>query len=223
MAKTLKKIHTIELIIILSIIIPPAAIALFSHQLSRMSFSFLAVSTITRDLGYLLLILFLQWRGNEPFSTIGLNFKKTGDEILAGGFLFFPVYFLSVFIQKALAEFGLLVPHITVPAIYENRTIYQQILAIMLIFVVAITEETIFRGYIYQRLQEILANKALAVFFSAILFASGHSYQGIAGVIITGFLGLSLSLIFLWRGSLITPIVIHILYDYIGFFIFPTR
>jgi len=70
-------------------------------------------------------------------------------------------------------------------------------------------------------LKAITASPALAALLSAAFFSLGHGYEGSAGVITVGVMGLVFALIYLWRQSLITPMVMHFLQDFIGIVLLP--
>jgi len=61
---------------------------------------------------------------------------------------------------------------------------------------------------------------ALAVVAAAAIFSIGHGYQQTGGVIITGLLGVVFGALFLWRGSLVAPMVIHFLQNFSMLFLF---
>ena len=75
-----------------------------------------------------------------------------------------------------------------------------------------ICEELLFRGFLIWYF-ETLTNTFLAILLSSTLFGTAHFYQGVNGVIRSGFLGLILALILIWTDSLLIPIFIHIAGD----------
>jgi membrane protease YdiL (CAAX protease family) len=94
------------------------------------------------------------------------------------------------------------------------------LLAIALVAVVALGEETIFRGYLILRLKVITTSPAAAL-LSATIFSLGHGYEGSAGVITVGVMGVIFALIYIWRQSLVAPIVMHFLQDFISIVLVP--
>lgn len=76
-------------------------------------------------------------------------------------------------------------------------------------------EEVLFRGFLIWVLQP-LVGLWLAVALAAILFGAAHAYQGAAGVIRTGLLGLVFTAIVLLSGSLWPAIVLHAAVDAMG-------
>lgn len=79
-------------------------------------------------------------------------------------------------------------------------------------------EELFFRGLIFNTLRGVLGPSRLALYavvaITTLLFAAGHGYQGWAGVLDTGFYGgLTLTLLYVWRGRLTACIVAHALWN----------
>ncbi len=79
-------------------------------------------------------------------------------------------------------------------------------------------EELFFRGLIFNTLRGVLGPSRLALYavvaVTTLLFAAGHGYQGWAGVLDTGFYGgLTLTLLYVWRGRLTACIVAHALWN----------
>ena len=53
------------------------------------------------------------------------------------------------------------------------------------------------------------------------IFALGHGYEGSARLVTVGGMGVVFALVYLWRGSLIAPVVMHFLQDFIGIVLLP--
>lgn len=213
------KERTTELFVFLFLIIPSIMLSFFVISRGPELFSFIAIQTILRDLGLLFLVLFFVWRNNENISDIGLNFKEAGREAFIGALLFFPILSSASALQIILAEIGIQPPANTSPFIFEQEGFYQLVLAFILVTVVAITEETIFRGYLINRFKVFTQNNGAAIFFSTAIFALGHSYQGTFGIIVTGYLGLIFALIYIWRKSLVAPMIMHFMQNFLGIII----
>jgi membrane protease YdiL (CAAX protease family) len=77
------------------------------------------------------------------------------------------------------------------------------------IAVVAITQEITFRGYLLSRLTTVTRSLLAAVLLSSVLFALIHTCQGFPWVVSAGIVGLSCALLYVWRKSLLAPIVLH--------------
>jgi membrane protease YdiL (CAAX protease family) len=57
--------------------------------------------------------------------------------------------------------------------------------------------------------------------FSAVIFSLGHGYEGTAGVVTVGVMGLAFALAYLWRKSLVMPITMHFLQDFLSIVLLP--
>ncbi|TAK00125.1 MAG: CPBP family intramembrane metalloprotease [Candidatus Manganitrophaceae bacterium] len=56
----------------------------------------------------------------------------------------------------------------------------------------------------------------MALLLSTLIFSLGHGYEGSAGIVTVGGMGLVFGLVYLWRGSLIAPMVMHFLQDFLA-------
>ncbi|WP_370187188.1 lysostaphin resistance A-like protein [Qipengyuania sp.] len=75
-----------------------------------------------------------------------------------------------------------------------------------------IAEELVFRGFVVGWGAAIFGDRAAIwlVLLSATVFGLSHLYQGLAGVITTGLIGLSFGLLYLWNGrKLLVPVIAH--------------
>jgi membrane protease YdiL (CAAX protease family) len=108
-----------------------------------------------------------------------------------------------------------------VPASLVPAGIGEILLGGVMVLIVALAEEIIFRGYLLTRLKEITENTWLSVFLSTLLFTLGHVYEGTAGMMAVGYIGLVFSLLFLWKKSLAIVIVLHFLTNFIPIVIAP--
>ncbi len=86
----------------------------------------------------------------------------------------------------------------------------------------AFIEEMVFRGYLLNRLADLIGRDRLgvimALFASAILFGLGHTYQDLTGVLDTAIAGLLIGFLYLrFRKNLWLPIFIHGIIDTTGF------
>ena len=72
------------------------------------------------------------------------------------------------------------------------------------------------------RLRAVTGKTSMAVFLSAVFFSLGHGYEGTAGVVSVAMIGVIFGLIYIWRKSLIAPITMHFLLDFLSIVIVPT-
>jgi len=86
----------------------------------------------------------------------------------------------------------------------------------------AVVEETAFRGYGIERLNELTGSALLAGFVTWVLFTMAHlSSWGWAQVIIAAYGGIVLTLLYLWRRNLWSNIIAHWLADGAAFILLP--
>jgi len=86
---------------------------------------------------------------------------------------------------------------------------------ILLSISAGISEELLFRGYLFWYLG-FFENIVITILFSSLLFGLGHSYQGWKGIIRTASIGLILGSIYALTDSLWILICLHILGDVYG-------
>lgn len=83
-----------------------------------------------------------------------------------------------------------------------------------------ICEEVLYRGYLLWYLSALLPWSA-ALIAAVAVFGLGHAYQGVRGILLTATIGGLEMAIYLWTGSLVAPIVLHVTIDlangYIGY------
>lgn len=217
-----RKEVVLEVCVFLFLIVPSMVLSLFAGGgQNRINFVLLATSTIFRDLALVSLILFFAWRDREPVSRLGLRAKDLDSNILLGLALYIPFLFAISLVTQLLDALGLSPASEPSPSFFHVAGRWEFALAIVLVIVVAISEETIFRGYLTARLQTATRSAPAAVLLSATIFALGHGYEGSLGVVTVGVMGLVFNLIYLWRKSLVAPIVLHFLQDFIAIVLVP--
>jgi membrane protease YdiL (CAAX protease family) len=210
-----------ELSVFLLLILPSMALSFFAVKKGVLSFTLMAWATILRDFALVSLILYFLWQNGEPTRQLGWTFKSIWRDIGIGIGLFIPFFFGTSLLEDSLHAAGFSVPSTPLPAYLTARDIPQIVLAVFLVAVVAVAEETIFRGYLILRFKTLSAGSAAAVVLSAFIFSLGHGYEGSAGVVTVGVIGLFFGIIYLWRRSLVTTMVMHFLLDFIGIVFAP--
>lgn len=89
---------------------------------------------------------------------------------------------------------------------------------VILVTRAAVAEEIVFRGYPIPRLEELSRSRMFAALLSWAVFTYAHlSYWGAAQLLITGWGGLVLTVLFLWRRNLWANMICHWLTDGAGF------
>lgn len=216
-----RKEQALELAVFLFLIVPSMFLSLFAVQQGNLGFRLVATQTIFRDLALVSLVWFFLWHNGEPVWLIGWSGRRLGREILLGVVLFIPFAAGAALLEQALVRGGLSTPATPLPSFLRERGPGDAVLAVVLVTVVAVAEETIFRGYLLLRLRSLLGSAPAALLLSSAIFAVGHGYEGSAGLVTVGTMGLALGAVYLWRGSLVASIVMHFLQDFLGIVVVP--
>ncbi len=216
-----KKARLYELCVFLFLIVPSMALSFFAVKQGDLSFMLVAWATILRDAALVCLILFFLWRNGEPAERMGWNFKNFWREVAVGLSLFIPLFFGAGLLENVLQKAGFSLPLTPVPSYMTPGDMPKIVLAVCLVTVVAVAEETIFRGYLIMRFQDLNTGAPTAIVLSAFIFAIGHGYEGTAGVITVAVMGLAFALVYLWRRSLVAPMIMHCLVDFISIVVVP--
>ena len=208
-----RRVQLIETVVFLFLILPSMSASFLIGSRFTLGFSVVALLSILNDLGLMSLVFYFIWRNGEPLKLLGWTSNVIYKEIGIGLLLFLPIVYSVNVLEKALQSTGLSAPSKT-PSFLVATGHAGLVLAVILVIVAAIVEETIFRGYLILRLKSVIRNPVLAVVISSIIFSIGHGYEGIAGVISVFFLGIIFAVIYIWRVSLIAPMIIHFLIDF---------
>jgi CAAX protease family protein len=216
-----QRIRLLEVGVFLFLIVPAMLLSAPVARTGTLNFSFVATVSILQDLALLCLILFFVYRNGEGWQSLGLTAKNGLRELLVGILLYIPFTFIVRLISHALQWAGVSLPR-EAPKFLIPDTPAQTVLAIVFLIVVAVTEEVLFRGYLLLRFRQLLKNIPAAVLFSAVIFSVGHGYQGVAGMIAVGVMGIVFAVVYLWRHSLLAVMVLHFLQDFMAMIIAPS-
>ena len=211
----------IEVGVFLFLIGPSMFQSFFLIDLRNVSFMMAAVATTMRDLSLLTLVLYFLWRNKESVLRIGWTLRNIWRDILLGVVLFVPTFIGADILAKILITMGLSAPHTTLQLLKPSTQTLQMVAALVLVTTVALTEESIFRGYLILRLKNIFGSTFWSVLLSAFIFSLGHGYEGVAGVVTVSTLGLVFGFVYVWRKSLVAPITMHFLQDFVSIIILP--
>jgi membrane protease YdiL (CAAX protease family) len=218
------RVELAEVSVFLLQILPPIVLSFFAAGGGGTGATFAqgAFAIMSRDLALVSLIAFFLWQRGETAATLGWRAPRLVREIILGVILFLPVAGAMGVVELLLHRLGVPAPPgRPLPAVLHPYGPAEIALATALVAVVAVAEETIFRGYLVLRFRRLTGGTALALLLSSVIFGLGHAYEGTIGVVTIGFMGLLLALIRLWRGSLAAPVVIHFLQDFLGIVVLP--
>ncbi len=213
--------QTFEVLVFLAVIVPSEILSYFVLQAGTANFVLSATATIVRDLALVALILFFLWHNREGLPRIGWTWRSFWANVGIGIGLFIPFTLAAGLIESVLRAAGLSAPSAPLPSFLTAAGAGQYVLAFFLVAVVAVAEETIFRGYLILRFGNTTRSLAAAVILSTGVFALGHGYEGSAGIATVAFMGIVFALVYIWRGSLVAPMVLHFLQDFISIIVLP--
>jgi membrane protease YdiL (CAAX protease family) len=208
--------HLIEVLVFLFLIVPSMVLSFLAIGLGRVDFISMAIATIIRDLALVNLVIYFIWRNGESFRQLGWSLTNGWRDLGLGLALFLPFTYGAIYLKWFLKQAGLSVPAGPPPAFLSVHGLPEIFMGLVLVIIVALAEETIFRGYLLLRFQGAGLRPLAAALLSSVIFSLGHGYEGAAGVVTVGAMGMVFALIFLWRGSLVAPIVMHFLQDFAG-------
>jgi len=216
-----RKADFFEVMVFLFLIVPSMVLSFFALKLGTASFDLIATSTILRDFALVTLITFFLWRNREPVIRIGWTMSAAPREAILGLLLFTPLLILATSVDRFLRAAGFTGTPKALSGFLRPSGPWQFVLAFILVAVVAVAEETMFRGYLILRFEALTGSPFAAAVLSAGIFSFGHGYEGTAGVATVGVLGLGLAAVYLWRRNLIAPIVMHFLQDFTSIILLP--
>jgi membrane protease YdiL (CAAX protease family) len=216
-----RKRQAVEVCVFLGMIVPSIVISLFTVGQWKYEFVTTAISVILRDLALCSLVLYFLWQNGEPFRSIGWSARLWPVQILVGVALFPAVLIGAYVVAFLFLKLGLSNPHSTLRSALSVHEWWQVPLAVLLVAVVAVVEETVFRGYLLLRFRAVTGNLWVAIVLSTIIFTAGHTYEGGAGMAAVAALGLAFMALYLSTRSLIASIVVYFLFDLVGVVVVP--
>jgi uncharacterized protein len=166
------------------------------------------------------LALFLLWeKGKSPFFDLGLNFKHPYRDLTRGFWLA-----AAVGIPGLALYFGSRALGISAEVVVTSVASYWWTIPILLLGAVkaALLEEIVVVGYLFKRLGDLGYSWTSRIWFSALLRASYHLYQGIGGFIGNLLMGLVFGWVYKRFGRVMPLVVAHFLLDafaFVGYFL----
>jgi membrane protease YdiL (CAAX protease family) len=161
-----------------------------------------------------ILLLYVAFVERRPFSSIGFRRPRTLDILIAivagvllvAGIVFiYAVVFPLLHLQMNAGEMKSL---LSTPFWYR----------FLLVTRAAVAEELLFRGYPIPRLSELAGSRWIAALLSWAAFTYAHlASWGAAQLIVAGYGGVVLTILFLWRRNLWANMLAHWIGDGAGF------
>lgn len=157
------------------------------------------------NVGMIALILFVVWRNGESFRRLALRRTRWWAEIL-WAFLIYCADWLVV-----IGILFILSPSVDGPPVAPPSGVYGVLLPIFLL-VSAATEELLFRGYLWDRIQRWGRRGWLTLLLTALMFTVMHPYD-LQGLLFIFEAGLVLGFFRMWGRSLPRLIMAHFAFN----------
>ena len=202
-----RAVQAVELVVVLLLMMPLFLPSRLSFGERGVTFARASCLIILQEVARTSLILYLLWRNSEPVRSIGWTVRRPWADLGLGGVAYVPVMVASMAAAHVLYALGLR-GNVLPPYLFP-RGGAEAAYSLLHIAVIAITQEITFRGYLLSRLTTVTRSLPAAVLLSSVLFALMHAYQGFPWVVSAGVVGLSCALLYVWRKSLLAPIVLH--------------
>jgi membrane protease YdiL (CAAX protease family) len=159
-------------------------------------------------------LVYVAFVERRPFSSIGFRRPKILDLILAVIAGIFMVAGIIVIYQVLFPLLHLKMNTGQMKSLMDTPYWYR----VLLVSRAAVAEELLFRGYPIERLNELTGSRALVAIVTWAAFTYAHlGSWGPAQLIIAGYGGVLLTLLYLWRGNLWANMLAHWIADGAGF------
>ncbi|MEZ4503503.1 MAG: CPBP family intramembrane glutamic endopeptidase [Dehalococcoidia bacterium] len=205
-----------ELGVVLLLLAPSLALSFFAVRQETLPFWPLAISTILQDTGLVALIAYFLWRSADAPSAVGWRVPPPWRDALIGIALFGPMTLSASLLDAGLTHLGVPGPPSDQATPLAVHNAPEAVMATVVVVVIAIAEETLFRGYLLRRLTGMGWSVPMAVLGSSLIFSLGHGYEGVTGVITVAYVGAFFASVYVWRGSLVAPATMHFLQDFVA-------
>lgn len=163
-----------------------------------------------------LLIAYILMVERRPLSSIGLSWPTWKSVVFGIGGAVIMVAGMAAIYMVIFPALGLSTTEATTSAIQSTPMWFR----LILILRAAVFEELFYRGFVIERLAELTRLRWLAALISLTAFTQAHlSAWGWAHLMIAGFGGLVLTVLYLLRRDLASNMVAHFLTDAVGFLV----
>jgi CAAX protease family protein len=112
--------------------------------------------------------------------------------------------------------FELFGPWVTTTGFLLPKSWVESLVWIAVSIAAGICEETVYRGYLQRQLWSFTKSLPAAILLQAVIFGTGHIYQGWKPAVVTAFYGLVFGLLAAWRRSVVPGVIAHSVVDVIG-------
>ncbi len=166
-----------------------------------------------------LVTLYAWWRHGRPFDALGFQLLPgivtTSAEIVCVMAAIAIVVRLQKMATWSPEKKAALRGRIGAVAVVVPRTKGELALFLGVALTAGICEELLYRGFLFAVAAPFVSIYGAAV-VSAIVFGLGHTYQGVRGIALTAAVGLFLGAFYFLTGSIVFPMILHVLIDING-------
>ena len=166
-----------------------------------------------------LVTLYAWWRHGRPFDALGFQLLPgivtTSAEIVCVMAAIAIVVRLRKMATWSPEKKAALRGRIGAVAVVVPRTKSELALFLGVALTAGICEELLYRGFLFAVAAPFVTIYGAAV-VSAIVFGLGHTYQGVRGIALTAAVGLFLGAFYFLTGSIVFPMILHVLIDING-------
>lgn len=179
---------------------------------------------------WVLVIIFIIFLSSVPLSMLGLQPPQDWTITLLVSICLLPsMVIASILLIRQIKKTARAGPAQSLLETKEMlpHTSGERLLFLLLSFTAGICEEVTFRGFLSWSLLQIVRFLGgqwplwAGLILSTIIFGLAHCYQGWKGVLRTGYTGGVFAILYIWTGSLLLPILCHILIDSRNIFVAP--
>jgi len=168
------------------------------------------------------LVAFILHKDRHSFQSLGLSFKGFWTEAFIAGVVLVGIYLLQYAVVVAMSKWN---PEWTAKMGQQRfetankfPPLSPQYLLLFTVFV-GFYEELLFRGFLISRLKTAMKSVWLALIVSSVIFAVIHSYQDRLAMLQIFFIAMILGGLFIIRGNLIGPMLVHAGFDFVSLFL----
>jgi membrane protease YdiL (CAAX protease family) len=172
-----------------------------------------AISALDTVLLLMLVFAFLRQSGDSARELL-LGRRPVSGEISVG-FLTVPLVFALVIVVQLGVH--LLAPSLRNVPVNPFQDLLKSPLLLagftLLVVVAGGIREEVQRAFLLNRFERRLGGAAVGVLMTSVAFGLGHTLQGWDAALITGLLGATWGLIYLWRRSVVATVISHSLFN----------
>jgi uncharacterized protein len=167
------------------------------------------VSLLDAVLVVTLVIFFLLVHHESPRQVL-FGARRLMREVLFGVAILPAVFMFVMIVLVLLLQYAPQLHNVTRNPLEDMlRTRSDAIVFAVVVMIAGGVREEVQRGFIAHRFGQYLGGATLGVLVYSVLFGLGHIEQGYDAMIATGILGLIWGFVYVWRGSIVAPVVSH--------------